>query len=140
MLSLLLYISCTILRSNVNIGSSTVPVNISLEGSTYFYFDAYHIDIYDCSDIKVHWEIQRVDGETEVYTVVNETSYYVQLPDRGVDFITICCETYFIIISPTDLRYNGAMITGIVNLPECFDSSNVTDPFTLNIQDTVGNT
>ena len=37
-------------------------------------------------------------------------------------------------ISGDDLRYNGAQITGVFNLPECFNSPNVTDTITLNIQ------
>ena len=41
--------------------------------------------------------------------------------------------TFIFFITPTDLRYNGAQITGVFNLPECF-SSNVTDTITLNIQ------
>ena len=80
-----------------------------------------------------------------MYTVVNETYYfgrYVELPDRGVYIWGDCFRrcSADITISPTDLsvRYNGAMITGIVDLPECFNSSNVTDTFTLNIQGTVG--
>ena len=121
---------------------STEAINISLEESVYFYMEAYHIDIYDCPDIEVQWEIERADGEKEVYTVVNETYHYgryIELPDRGVEILERCysyCEVY-LVISPTDMRYNGAVITGIVDHPQCFNSSNVTDPFTLNIQ---GNT
>ena len=37
--------------------------------------EAYDIDIYDCSEVEAHWEIQRADGETEMYTVWNETYY-----------------------------------------------------------------
>ena len=74
-----------------------------------------------------------------MYTVVNETYPYgrhVELPDRGVDSWGECdrrCRAD-ITISPTDMRYNGALITGIVDHPDCFNSSNVTDSFTLNIQ------
>ena len=74
-----------------------------------------------------------------MYTVLNETypeGKYVQYPDRGVETAESCysyCDAY-IVISPTDMRYNGAVITGIVDHPQCFNSSNVTDPFTLNIQ------
>ena len=128
---------------HVNAGSSTVTRNISLEGSASFYFDAHRIDIYDCPDIEVRWEIQRADGEKEVYTIyiyiVNETYHYgryVELPDRGVDIGGFChgyCEAD-ITISPTDMRYNGAMITGVVDLPQCFNSPHVTESFTLNIQ------
>ena len=76
-----------------------------------------------------------------MYTVLNETysrGRSVELPDRGVDMwgrchpIIICVVD--ITISPTDMRYNGAMITGIVDHLDCFNSSNVTDSFTLKIQ------
>ena len=126
-----------------NAGSSTtVTRNISLEGSASFNFYAYHINIYDCPDIEVHWEIQRAGGEREVYTVVNESYHYgrsEEFPDRGVDFRgyyhdIVQLYAIDITISPTDMRYNGAMITGVVDHPDCFNSPNVTDPFTLNIQ------
>ena len=125
---------------HINAGSSTITQNISLEGSASFYFYAYIIDTYDCPDIEVYWEIHRADGEREVYTVLNETyhygEYYVELSDRGVDIWGDCgsfCEAR-ITISPTDMRYNGAMITGVVYLPDCFNSPRVTDSLTLNIQ------
>ena len=126
---------------HMNVGSSTVTQNISLEGSASFYFEPYRIDVYDCRDIELHWEIQRADGEKEVYTVLNETYHYgrsEEFPDRGVDIEGHCHPFIFcvavITISPTDMRYNGAMITGIVDHLDCFNSSNVTDSFTLNIQ------
>ena len=110
-----------------------------------FNFGAYFISIFDCPDVEVHWKIQRSDGEIEVYTVLNETyrfgrQYY--LPDRGVNVFGFCsflegCYFNIMKIRPTDLRYNGAQITGVVNLPECFNSSNITDPMTLNIQGTL---
>ena len=95
---------------------------------------AYFIDIYDCSEFEAHWKIQRSDGETEMYTVFNE-----DIPDRGLSFYGHCsdiCDLYMK-ISPTDMRYNGAQITGVLNLPECYNSSNITDPMTLNIQGTL---
>ena len=116
--------------------------NISLNGNAEFYFEAYSIDIYDCPDVEAHWKIQRADGETEMYTVWNETYHYGRhddFPDRGLTFDGRCrrrCSLY-IAISPTDMRYNGAQITGVLNLPECFNSSNITDPMTLNIQGTL---
>ena len=96
---------------------------------------------YDCYETEAYWKIQRADGETEVYTVVNETYDYgrdYDLLDRGLSFDGYCypfigCSLY-VTISPTDMRYNGAQITGVLNLPECFNSSNITDPMTLNIQ------
>ena len=104
---------------------------------------ARYIDIYDCSEVEAHWKIQREDGEIEVYTVLNETYHdgrdELYLPDRGLSFYGYCfidnCRLYMT-ISPTDMRYNGAKITGVFNLPECFNSSILTDPMTLNIQGT----
>ena len=79
-----------------------------------------------------------------MYTVWNGTYRYgidYNLPDRGLSVHGFCFFLYgcnfHIIIRPTDLRYNGAQITGVVNLPECFNSSNITDPMTLNIQGTL---
>ena len=118
---------------------SPSDTNISLEGSAYFYIYGYYIDIYDCSDFEAHWEIQRADGNIEVYTVLNDTYHYgldQYLPDRGLNIFGNCdfrCRLN-LEISPTDLRYNGAQITGVFNLPECFNSPNVTDTTTLNIQ------
>ena len=37
-------------------------------------------------------------------------------------------------VSPKDRRYNGPQITGVLNLPECFNSFNITDPITLQWQ------
>ena len=120
-------------------GSSTTQ-NISLEGSASFYLRVYSIDIHDCPDFEIYWEIQRNDGVRELYTVVNETyhSERLELPDRGVNFYGYCrygivCDAD-ITISPTDMRYNGAVITGIFDLPECFNSPNFTDSLTINIQ------
>ena len=73
--------------------------------------------------------------------MLNETYHYGRnedLPDRGLSFDGYCYSFFgcylYMEISPTDLRYNGAQITGVLNLPECFNSSNTTDPMTLNIQ------
>ena len=100
---------------------------------------AYYIDHYGCLDTEAHWEIERADGELEVYTVLNDTYRYgrrEELPDMGLSFKGYFIEGFSLRmdISPTDLRYNGAQITGVFNLPECFNSSNVTDTITLNIQ------
>ena len=118
----------------VNLLSDT---NISLEGSVRFRMRIDYIDIYDCLGVEAHWEIQRADGNIEVYTVLLNDTYLDQyLPDRGLNIFGNCdfrCRLY-LDISPTDLRYNGAQITGVFNLPECFNSSNVTDTITLNIQ------
>ena len=114
--------------------------NISLNGNARFYLEAYRI--YDCPEVEVQWQIQRSDGEAEVYTVVNETYHYGRdedLPDRGLSFDGYCfdiCRLYMT-VNPTDMRYNGAQITGVFNLPECFNSSNITDPMALNVQGTL---
>ena len=103
---------------------------------------AYHINIYDCPEFEMQWEIQRANGETEVYTVLNDAYRYGRdedIPDRGLYFHGYCHPFFLfcsleIEIRPIDLTYNGAQITGIVNLPECFSTLNTTDPMTLNIQ------
>ena len=125
-------------------GSPSDPpsLNVSLAGEAYFSFFA---DIYYCSELELRWEILRADGETEQYTVVNETyrneSYYgryEEYPESGLEIDRYCnfplyCDIYAT-INPTDLRYDGAQITGVLNLPECFNSSNSSDTMTLNIQ------
>ena len=74
----------------------------------------------------------------EVYTVLNDTYHYTRyLPGRGLETYTYYYYYYFdscLGVMPTDLRYNGAQIAGVFNLPECFNSPNVTDTITLNIQ------
>ena len=60
----------------LDIVDSPSDTNISLEGSAYFYIYGYHIDTYDCSGFEAHWEIQRADGNIEVYTVLNDTYHY----------------------------------------------------------------
>ena len=58
---------------------------------------------------------------------------YEKLADKGLYFWRDCC-FFKLLIYPMDLRYNGAQITGVVNIPECFDSSNMTESVTVNIQ------
>ena len=78
--------------------------------------------------------------------MLNETYLYRRrddLPDRGFSFGGDCHTLNFygcylqMKVIPTDMRYNGAQITGVFNLPECFNSSNITDSMTLNIQGTL---
>ena len=115
--------------------------NISLEGRATFSFRAHHIDTNDCPNVEIQWVIERADGENEVYTVpkeIIEDGRRLRLPN--IDFNGDCspagyCDSY-IAISPTDLRYNGAIITGMFDHQECFSSPNVTDSTTLNIQGT----
>ena len=114
-------------------------MNISLEDSVVFSMMAYHIDRYDCPEREAYWEIVRADMVIEVYIVLNDSYCYglsEHLDDSGLSFFGHCfsyCDLY-LSISPTDLRYNGALITGVLNLPECFSSPNITDTITLNIQ------
>ena len=78
-----------------------------------FYFEAY---FYNCSEVEAHWKIQRADGETEVYPVVNETYRYHVLLDIGLNYWGLCYSfscSLLMIVNPTDLRYNGAKITGV---------------------------
>ena len=129
--------AATIIIIMLDIGSFSSDTNISLEGSAYFYMYGYNIDCYNCSEVEAHWEIQRADGNIEVYTVLNDTYHYHRyLPDRGLE-TDVYCDYYlrmYLFVMPTDLRYNGAQITGVFNLPECFNSPKVTDTITLNIQ------
>ena len=76
-----------------------------------------------------------------MYTVFSEAhskGIRTDLSDRGLSFDGFCflfdldgCYLHMT-ISPTALRYNGAQITGVLDLPECFNTSNITDPMTLN--------
>ena len=121
--------------------SNPPSVNISLESGAYFNFYAYYVDVYDCPELELHWEILRADGETELYTVVNDTYRYhgwryEQFTDRGIEIEGYCyggCDAY-LWINPTDLRYDRAQITAVLDLPGCFNSSNSSDTMTLNIQ------
>ena len=112
--------------------------NISLVGSVYLSMYSCCV-VYDCYELEAHWQIQRADGVTEVYTVVNETYHYgrsEEIPDRGLYFNGYCFGSCFLrmLISPTDLQYDGAQITGIIEVPECYNSSNVTESLTISIQ------
>ena len=82
--------------------------------------------------MEAHWEIQRADGETEIY---NETDYYhhEELSKRGL-YIEGYCNILYLEVSPTDLRYDGAQITAILDLPQCYNGFNVTESIALNIQ------
>ena len=121
--------------------SYTGSRNISLEDSVFLYLDGCCF-FHDCQDdIQIHWKIQRADGQTEVYTVLNETyttnGRDEELPDRGLYFEQDWCYSscqFDLTIHPTDLRYDGAQITGVLDLPECFEYSIFTESITLNIQ------
>ena len=105
---------------------------------------AYEIGPYSCNDYGVYWEILRADGEFEVYTVANQDKYYYgryeTLEDRGLRFSGGCdigCIPR-LTITPTDMRYDGAQITGVVNLPGCYNATNTTDTTVLSIQGDLG--
>ena len=100
-----------------------------------------YIDIYDCPQTEVYWEIMRADGDIEVYSVLNDTyNYYCDTihTKHGLHFSKFFYHFYYckfdMNVIPTDLRYNGAQITGVIDIPECFDMPNVTDTAMLNIQ------
>ena len=123
-------------------GSSPTSINISLENSASLYMVAYEIDSYGCREREAYWEIERADSEIETYIVLNDDDYHYgrdeEFPDRGLSFDGFCdyiCRLYMT-ISPTDMRYNGAQITGVFNLAECYYNPNTTDTTTLNIQGT----
>ena len=140
------YKLCANLHAFVScVGSPRDPpsVNISLVDEAYLYFEYGYIYIYDCPEVELRWEILRADGETELYSVVNETyryGRYERYPDRGLR-ISGYCDHYCdadLWISPTDLRYDGAQITAILSLPGCSDSPYSSDAMTLHIQGQVG--
>ena len=64
----------------------------------------------------------RADAETEKYTVAIQSYYrtHENHQDRGLSFEGFCDIYCFqlLTITPTDMRYNGAQITGVVNIPE----------------------
>lgn len=124
--------------------------NISLEMQINNFYS------YDCYETEVLWELERADGEIEVYIIRNHTYYgrFNTFPDQGISLTEeyeencFCHYHYFyhyyywyectihqkLTITPTDMRYDGAQITGVVNLPECFNTSNTTVTTTLRIQ------
>ena len=121
-------------------GSFGPTINISLTGSANLRLRSYDIGSYICDNFEVFWKIVRADGETEVYTVANNDEYHYgrreTLYDRGLTFSGYCdfpCHPR-LTVTPTDLRYNGAQITGVVDLPECFNTSNTTNTTILRIQ------
>ena len=127
---------CIIVNAASLTGTDTI--NISLEHTIYILFDVC-CDSGIFNDVEIHLEIQRDDGEIELYPILNET-YHAEnskYPDRGLHFLASCdntCCINDIIVSPTDLRYNGAQMTGIVDIQNCFDQPNVTKSITLNVQ------
>ena len=110
-----------------------------MAGVASFYFDYYRARVSDCPGLNLYWNILRADGETELYTVVNEAYHYgreEEYNDAGIEIYGQCfsfCESY-LWIRPTDQRYDGAQVTAILNIPECSDSPYSSDTITLHIQ------
>ena len=121
-------------------GNFGPTINISLAGSVYLSITAYDIGPYACNEVEVFWKIVRADGETEVYTVFNQDEYHYGrheiLSDRGLTFSGYCDHPCYpqLIITPTDMRYNKAQITAVVNISECYNALNTTNTTTLSIQ------
>ena len=145
------------------VGSPSNPpsINISLGSTAHFTFSAYEVDIYDCSRTALHWKILRADGEAELYTVLDGVDYnYVDefYSGSGLVFGGNCGRDWEALpylypnlyldykclyhgycdlratVRPTDMTYNGAQITAVLDMPECFNSSNSSGVMTLNIQ------
>ena len=112
---------------------------MSLDGSKYLNVEAE--DVYHCQEIYVEWNIVRADGEIEGYNATPQGDYYYAIyredyPENGLSFHTYYSYDYFfisVLLSPTDMRYNGAQFTCIFSLPEC-GTTNITDPMTVFIQ------
>ena len=114
-------------------------MNTSLKGQARFFFLGFPSNALNCPGLELHWKILRADGETETYTVVNETYYNginEEYTDRGVETYGDCSGACIadLSISPTDLRYDRAQVTAVLDMPGCFNSSNSTDTMMLNIQ------
>lgn len=129
------------------IGSPSDPpsVNVSLGSEARFLFGIYNISILSCTEIDLHWEIMRRDGETELYTVYNKTrngdQYFVdEYSDRGISIYVDCAFIFCdgvghvtgAVIMPMDGRYAGAQVTAVLILPEC-NRRYTSDAMTLNI-------
>ena len=56
--------------------------------------DTYYIDLYDCQETEILWEIVKPNGEYEVYTVVNYSHYHYgrreSITERGLSFGGLC--------------------------------------------------
>ena len=102
------------------------------------------LEIYNCQEAEIFWDIVKRNRENEIYIVANHDEYrherHETMTDRGLSFGGSCHYTIFglcdiqLTVTPTDLRYNDAQITGMVHLPECYNTSNTTNTTTLRIQ------
>ena len=101
--------------------------------------EIYFIDFYECQEAEILWEIVKPNGEYEVFTVANYSHYRdgrrETITERGLSFGGFCDFDCYVglTITPTDLGYNGAQITGIVRHPGCFTTSKTTNTTILRI-------
>ena len=105
--------------------------------------ELYRLDINDCQEAEIFWDIVKRNGENEIYIVANHDEYpsgrHETMTDKGLSFEGSCyyhfglCD-FQLTVTPTDLRYNEAQITDVVHFPECYNTSNTTNTTTLRIQ------
>ena len=106
--------------------------HISLEARLHLTFDVCCGDHIEPLDVDAHWKIQRANGEVELYTVLHGTRNYgnQNYPERGLSFAEYCsklCCIFDMIVSPIDLRYDGAHITATADHPwNCIVSRSLT--------------
>ena len=122
-------------------------MNISLNGFTDMYVDVYSLTC--LADIVEASLIVRNDGELEMYSLINTTHYPAEygfefggnISDSGFSYAGLC-EYYDshdrcyinVMIRPTDLQYDGAELTLLVYLPECYTTPETSRITTLHIQ------
>ena len=120
-------------------------VNISLNGLTDMYVDVYS---YTCLAYigEVSLNIVRNDGELEMYSLTNTTQnrtgfdfggniYNSGLSYAGHWEFDILKRCYIrVMIHPMDLQYDGAEITLLVSLPECYITPKTSKVTALHIQ------
>ena len=110
--------------------------HISVEGRLHLTFDVCCGDRIEPQDLDAHWKIQRADGEVELYNVLNGTRNFgsQNYPERVLSFAEYClklCCIFDMIVSPIDLRYDGAQITATADHPECYRNCIVSRSLTL---------
>lgn len=133
---------CCFISLMIIIGDFGPTIHTSLSRNISLNMEIDYISHYRCVEAEVLWQIERADGEAEVYIIRNHTynGIFDTFPDRGISLTIGCCLFYCLYcanqltITPTDMRYDGAQITGVVNLPECFSAPNTTITTTLRIQ------
>ena len=122
------------------IGDFGSTIHISLSRNISLKMQAGYVDTYGCIEAEVLWQIEKADREIEVYIIRNHTYYgeFDTFPDQGISLtMDYCSKLYYyyqLTITPIDMRYDGAQITGVVNLLECFSVPNTTITTTFRIQ------